>query len=251
MTTNKQFANQVIAITGASRGIGAAMARAFAVQGARLALTAQNAEELEKLAAALWETHQAEVLTHTGDVSDAKTVQEFYQAVNQKYGRLDVLAANAGMLTDGVIGMIREADIQRMLAVNVAGVMHHLQAAARLMRRHKSGSIVLMSSIIGLEGSPGQALYAASKAALLGMMRSAAKELGPDGIRVNALAPGMIETAMIAHLKDSVRAQRRQHIALGRFGTPEDVADVALFLASPAARYVTGQVIGVDGGMVV
>lgn len=245
------FANQVIAITGASRGIGAAMARAFAAQGARLALTAQSPEELEKLAVALRETHQAEVLTHTGDVSDAKTVQEFYQAVNQKYGRLDVLAANAGMLTDGVIGMIREADIQRMLAVNVAGVMHHLQAAARLMRRHKSGSIVLMSSIIGLEGSPGQALYAASKAALLGMMRSAAKELGPDGIRVNALAPGMIETAMIAHLKDNVREQRRQHIALGRFGAPEDVADVALFLASPAARYVTGQVIGVDGGMVV
>lgn len=245
------FANQVIAITGASRGIGAAMARAFAAQGARLALTAQSPEELEKLAAALRAAQQAEVLTHTGDVSDAKTVQEFYQAVNQKYGRLDVLAANAGMLTDGVIGMIREADIQRMLAVNVAGVMHHLQAAARLMRRHKSGSIVLMSSIIGLEGSPGQALYAASKAALLGMMRSAAKELGPDGIRVNALAPGMIETAMIAHLKDAVREQRRQHIALGRFGAPEDVADVALFLASPAARYVTGQVIGVDGGMVV
>jgi len=126
-----------------------------------------------------------------------------------------------------------------------------LQAAARLMRRKKSGSIILMSSIIGREGNKGQLVYGATKAAVLGAMRTAAKELGPEGIRVNAIAPGVIETDMTKHLSPAARERLMSNIALDRSGTPEDVADVALFLASDLSRYVSGQVIGVDGGMVI
>jgi 3-oxoacyl-[acyl-carrier protein] reductase len=244
------FQGQIVAITGASRGIGAAMARRFAAQGASLALTAQHVESLEQLAAELLATHGTVCLVHHGDVAEAMVAQSFYQDIHKKFGKLDVLAANAGILTDGMIGMVRAEDIERTLMVNVAGALHHLQAAARLMRRHKSGAIILTSSIVGRVGSAGQTVYAASKAALIGATLSAAKELGADGIRVNAIAPGFIETAMTQHLGTAIRDKRLQNIALGRFGTPEDVADVALFLASAQARYVTGQIIGVDGGMV-
>jgi 3-oxoacyl-[acyl-carrier protein] reductase len=243
--------DQVALITGASRGIGAAIARAYAQAGATLVLTAQTPEPLEILAAELRTAHGTTVLVAAGEVSDAAAVQAIYQQVHQRFGRLDILVANAGILTDGMIGMIREQDIERVLAVNVAGVLRHTQAAARLMRRHKTGCIIMTSSIIGRQGNAGQMLYAASKAALLGAMRSAAKELGPDGIRVNALAPGMIETTMLAHLTEKLRTERMQHIALRRFGQAEEVADVALFLASSLARYVSGQVIGIDGGMVI
>ena len=195
--------------------------------------------------------HAPSCLIQTGEVSDAASEQDFYQQIHRRFGRLDILAANAGILTDGMIGMIRAEDIDRTLAVNVAGVLHHLQAAARLMRRHRHGSIIITSSIIGRAGSAGQTLYAASKAALIGAMLSAAKELGPDGIRVNVLAPGFIDTDMTRHLGDKIRQKRKEQIALGRFGMAEDVADVALFLAGPQARYVTGQIIGVDGGMVI
>lgn len=249
MSSTAKLTNHIAAITGASRGIGAAMAHAFAAQGATLALTAQHQEPLEQLAAALHAAHGTVCLIHHGDVADAADVQNFYQQIHQRFGRLDILAANAGILTDGMIGMVRAEAIDRTLQVNVAGTLHHLQAAARLMRRHKNGAIIITSSIVGRVGSAGQTVYAASKAALIGATLSAAKELGPDGIRVNALAPGFIETAMTQHLGPAIRDQRLQNIALGRFGTPEDVADVALFLAGPQARYVTGQIIGVDGGM--
>jgi len=251
MPSSLSLANQVAVITGASGGIGAAIARVYAAHGAKLALTAQNEAALMTLAAALQQEHGTECLVHCGDVSDAAAVQSFYQRVQKQFGRVDILVANAGILNDAMIGMIREADIQRTLEVNVAGALYHVQAAARMMRRHKSGCIILTSSIIGRQGNAGQMVYAASKAALIGAMQSAAKELGSDGIRVNALAPGMIETAMLAHLSDKVRSTRLQHIALGRFGAAEEVAEVALFLASPLARYVSGQVIGVDGGMVI
>ncbi len=251
MASQRMIEGRIALVTGASRGIGAAIARAFAAQGADLALSARDGEALEALAAEIKAAHGREPLIHTGDVTDSASVQALYKDIFKCFGRLDVLAANAGILADGLIGMIREEDAHAILNVNVMGVLNHLQSAARLMRRNKGGSIILTSSIIGRVGNKGQAAYAASKAAVLGLMMSAAKELGPDGIRVNAIAPGFIETDMTAHLSPQVREERLKGIALPRTGTPEDVADVVLFLASDLSRYVSGQVIGVDGCMVI
>ncbi len=251
MTSPRLLEGKVALITGASRGIGAAMARAFAAQGANLVLTARGGERLKELAENLKSAFGCEALVHEGDVTDEASVQALYKETHKKFSRLDILAANAGILTDGLLGMIRREEAQRLLDVNVMGVLNHLQCAARLMRRGKGGSVILTSSIIGRAGNKGQAVYAASKAALLGLMASAAKELGPDGVRVNALAPGFIETDMTSHLSPQIKSERIQSVALGRAGTPEDVADVALFLASDWSRYVSGQVIGVDGCMVI
>lgn len=246
-----QLNGRIALVTGASRGIGAAMARALAAHGATLVLTSRDESKLNQLAAELKEKHETDSLVAPGDVTDSKAVQALYKDIHKTYGRLDILAANAGILSDGLLGMIPDDDIDNILNVNVKGVLSHIQAAARLMRRHKTGSIIITSSIIGRVGNKGQAAYAASKAATLGIMMSAAKELGPDGIRVNAIAPGFIETDMTSHLAPQVREERLKNIALCRTGTAEEVADVALFLASDLARYVSGQVIGVDGCMVI
>lgn len=242
---------KVALVTGASRGIGAAIARCFAKNNARLILTARDEARLEKLAKELRDTYETECLVVPCDVTDSKAVQALYKTVNSHFGRLDILAANAGILTDGLLGMIPDADIDALLNVNVKGVLNHLQSAARLMRKNKTGSVIITSSIIGRTGNKGQAAYAASKAATLGIMMSAAKELGPDGIRVNAIAPGFIETDMTSHLSSQIRGERLKGIALSRTGKPDDVADVVLFLASDLSRYVSGQVIGVDGCMVI
>lgn len=243
--------DKVALITGASRGIGAAIAERFAAEGAKLILTARDEGKLQTLAENFVKNYGTTIGVLPGDVTDPVFVQSLYKEAHRQFGRLDVLVANAGILSDGLLGMIRDDDIHKILNVNVAGVINHLQAAARLMRRTKSGSIIIMSSIIGRTGNKGQSVYAASKAAMLGLMMSAAKELGPDGIRVNALAPGFIETDMTAHLSREVRNDRLKNIALGRTGTPGDVADVAVFLASDLSNYVSGQTIGVDGCMVV
>ncbi|MDD3182838.1 MAG: SDR family NAD(P)-dependent oxidoreductase [Alphaproteobacteria bacterium] len=242
---------KVALVTGASRGIGAAIAHALAKNKARLILTARDESKLNKIAKDLHETYETECLVIPCDVTSSKDVQALYKTVKDHFGCLDILAANAGVLSDGLLGMVSDTEIDAILNVNIKGVLNHLQPAARLMRKNKSGSIIITSSIIGRTGNKGQTVYAASKAATLGIMMSAAKELGPDGIRVNAIAPGFIETDMTAHLSSQIREQRLNGIALSRTGTPEDVADVVLFLASDLSRYVSGQVIGVDGCMVI
>lgn len=249
--TSLSLKNKVALVTGASRGIGAAIAQSMAAQGATLILTALDDNPLHTLANKLKEIHGTTCLVSAGDVTDSAYVQDLYKKVFKEFGKLDILAANAGILTDGLLGMVSDDDLQNILDVNVKGVFYHLQSAARLMRRKKTGSIIITSSIIGRTGNKGQTAYAASKAATLGMMQSAAKELGPDSIRVNAIAPGFIETDMTAQLSDRIRAERLNGIALNRTGMPEEVADVALFLASDLSRYVSGQVIGVDGCMVI
>lgn len=238
----------VAVVTGASRGIGAAIARRLARDGYRLALTARGHDALIALQNDLG---SEDVFVMAGDVADTAFVQSFYQAVQARFGRIDVLVANAGQLANAPLGLIAPEMADKAFDVNVLGVLSHMQMAARFMRRTKQGAMILMGSIIGTQGGIGQTVYAATKAALVGMALSAVKELGPDGITVNVIAPGMIDTDMLADLSDAKIAARLEQVALRRVGQPQEVADLVSFLASDKARYITGQVIGIDGGMVI
>lgn len=237
-------------VTGSARGIGWEVADTLAQLGCDVAINGRSdpaglAVRAEELAA----RHGVRTLALPGDVSDPAAVRGFYQAIFKAWKRLDVLVNNAGVLEDALLGMISDELVDRVIDVNTKGAIHALQGAARLMTRAKSGSIVNMSSIVGVRGNEGQAVYAASKAALVGLTLSASRELAPMGIRVNAITPGYIDTDMIQRIPPAVHAQRLGQIGLGRIGTPADVARVVAFLASDLSSYVTGQVIGVDGGM--
>jgi 3-oxoacyl-[acyl-carrier protein] reductase len=243
---------KVAFITGSTRGIGWATAKRFADEGASVIVNGHSDQRLlDQRVEELRATCQAEAWGVLCDVGNPAQIRDAYQQIFQQHKRLDVLVNNAGVLQDALLGMIAEEVVQQTFAVNALGAIYSLQAAARLMSRAASGSIVNVTSIIGVTGNEGQAVYGASKAAIIGLTRSAAKELAPKNIRVNAVAPGFIETDMTAQLPQQKFAERTASIRMGRIGKPDDVADVILFLASDLSRYVTGQVIGVDGGMLI
>jgi 3-oxoacyl-[acyl-carrier protein] reductase len=247
----KLLEGKIALITGSARGIGRATALRFAENGATVILNSRSAERLEQLAATIRETHSVECVAHAYDVADPAGAKQCFADIFRRFKRLDVLVNNAGILRDALLGMIPEELIQSTLSVNTAGAIYHLQEAARLMGRNRSGSIINVSSIIGRTGNAGQTVYAASKAALIGLTYAAAKELAPKNIRVNAVAPGFIETDMVKQLAQSIVEERVRSVKMGRIGQPEEVADTILFLASNLSAYVTGQVIGVDGGMLI
>ncbi len=240
---------RVSVVTGGTRGIGLACARALAEVGDAVVVVGRSSETADAVATELATTYAVPALGLDFDVADFASSAEAFKRVTKEFGRLDVLVANAGIMRDAVLGMIRPEDVERVLATNVAGTIASIQAAARAMMRRRSGAIVVLGSIVGERGSAGMVTYAASKAAVAGLAKSAAKELGPRGIRVNAVAPGLIETDLLAGFSAESLARHVANTPMGRLGCADDVARVVRFLVSDDAAFVTGQVVGIDGGL--
>jgi 3-oxoacyl-[acyl-carrier protein] reductase len=236
-------------ITGASRGIGRATAVEASRQGATLILTARSLEDLAETAQEIESAGGNSPELIACDVSDDAKLSAAFKEVHAHTKKLDFVVNNAGILRDAFLGMISSAQIREVMQTNLFSVIQIMQFAARLMTAQKSGSIVNIASIIGRTGNEGQVVYGASKAAVIGATKSAARELAPKGIRVNAVAPGVIETSMIANIPEPKLQELKSSIKMGRLGAPEEVARVICMLASNYTSYVTGQVIGVDGGM--
>ena len=245
------LAGKIALVTGAGRGIGLAIARRFAAEGAQVFLVGRDPAQLAPLAQQLGEESGQPCQALAGDVSDPESVKQLFRALFAQTKRLDILVNNAGILDDALLGMVTPAQIARTFATNSYSVLYCSQYAARLMQRNGGGSIINLASIIGRVGNAGQSVYGGSKAAVIGMTQSLAKELAAQQIRVNAIAPGFIDTDMAHSLSEEKFAERLASIAMGRIGAADEVAGTALYLASDLSSYVTGQVIGVDGGMLI
>lgn len=244
--------DKVSFITGSTRGIGWATAREFARQGATVILNHRgSAGLLDERCRELEAEFRGTAVGLAADVTDASAVKDCYVEIFRRFKRLDVLVNNAGIMQGALLGMITNETIRTVIDSNLVGSLMNLQEASRLMTRNRRGSIINISSIIGRFGVEGQTVYAASKAAVIGMTMAAAKELAPKNIRVNAVAPGFIDTEMTRKLPPENSQQSIAGIRMGRVGTAEEVAQAILFLASDMSSYVTGQVLGVDGGMVI
>lgn len=246
------LSGKIVVVTGAARGIGLATSLEFARQGATVVMLGRSEESLATACATIKkELGDAKIESIVCDVSEPSSVRNAFQAIFQKHKKLNVLVSNAGVLDDALIGMVTPKQIERTFSVNTYSVLYCAQYASRLIARSGGGSIINVSSIIGTNGNVGQSVYGGSKAAVIGITKSLAKELAPQNIRVNAIAPGFIETDMARSIGPEKYQERLNSIKMGRPGSAADVANVALFLASDLSNYVTGQVVGVDGGMLI
>ena len=242
--------NKKILITGATGGIGKAIAFLFAKNNAELFLTGRNKKKLDKLKSQILRLYKVKISIYVFDISNYDEIKNAFKNIFLKTKNIDVLINNAGILKDNFIGMISNRDINNLINTNLIGPINFTQLVSKIIVK-KNSSIINISSIVGKSGHSGQALYSSSKSGLLGFTLSVAKEFASKGIRVNAIAPGLIKTKMIKNIPHKMYSEILSSIKMNRIGKPIDVANVALFLSSDLSSYVTGQVIGVDGGMII
>ena len=243
--------DKVAVVTGGTRGIGYATVKKFLENGAKVVLFGSRQETVEKAVTSLKAENSAwEVSCAWPNLKDAKAVETEINSIKEKYGKIDILVNNAGITKDGLLMKMSEEDFDKVLDTNLKGTFHTIRAALRQMIRQRSGRIINMASVVGVSGNAGQANYAASKAGVIGLTKTAAREVASRGITVNAVAPGFIETDMTEVLPEKIKEASAAQIPLGKFGKAEDVANAVAFLASEDAGYITGQVLHVDGGMV-
>lgn len=240
---------QNVLVTGGTAGIGKEIALQFALAGANVAIFGTNEERGQKVVQEIEEKSGSKAMFIAVDVSNTKSVQEAVDRVVETFGSVDVLVNNAGIVRDGLLMRMSEADWDRVLEVNLKSVYNTCKAVLRPMMKAKRGRIINISSVIGLTGNAGQVNYAASKSGIIGVTKSLAKELASRNIHVNCIAPGFIETSMTTSLKDTLKEEVLKNIPLKRIGRPEEIANATLFLAGEGASYITGQVIAIDGGM--
>ena len=248
--TEKILSGKIAFVTGASRGIGRATALRLAQDGAKVALNfASNISKAEEVKSEI-EAAGSEAILLQGDVAKFEVVTELINKTVETWGRLDILINNAGIARDNLLLKMSEEDFDKVIATNLKGVFNCTKAVTKIMMKQRYGRIVNMSSVVALRGNVSQANYAAAKAGIIGFTKSAARELASRGVTVNAVAPGLINTDMTAALSEKVKEVMLQQIPAGRMGTPEDVANAVAFLVSDQAAYITGQVLSVNGGLV-
>jgi len=244
-----RLSGKIALITGAGRGIGAQIAKDFAGEGAVVIVNYSGSEQAAERTVSEIKAAGGSAESYKCNVADFEASAQMISYVTQKYEKLDILVNNAGITRDGLLMRMSEEDFDSVINVNLKGTFNCIKNVSRQMLRQKSGRIINMSSVVGIAGNAGQTNYAASKAGVIGITKSAAKELASRGITVNAIAPGYIDTDMTNVLSDSVKENIKTAIPLGRIGNVSDIARTAVFLASDDAAYITGQVISVDGGM--
>lgn len=242
--------DKIAIVTGASRGIGRAIAIAFAKNGAKVTLSATSLDALKEVQAEIEGFYSGSTILTQANVTNGDEINSVVKKTLDTHGRVDILVNNAGVTRDNLLALMSEKEWDEVLATNLKSVFLMTKACARPMVKQRSGVIINIASIIGITGNAGQANYAASKAGIIALTKSAARELAKRNIRVNAIAPGFIQTRMTERVAAEVKQKLLEQIPLGRYGEPEEVAQVAVFLASEGAGYITGQVVVVDGGLI-
>ena len=245
----KRFENKIVLVTGAGRGIGASIAKRFASEGAEVIVNySGNDEAAQKTVDEITATG-GQAQKYNCSVNDSESVKVMIDEIIKEFGRIDILVNNAGITKDGLMLRMTDEDFDRVIDVNLKGTFNCTKYVSKYMLKQKSGKIINISSVVGLSGNAGQINYSASKAGIIGITKSAAKELSSRGITVNAVAPGYVDTDMTKVLSDNIRNEILKNIPLQRMGNVEDISNCVAFLASEDASYITGQVISVDGGM--